>query len=83
MSKSVFAMPKYQEKNCPICHKNYTGYSAISRFDNKQEICSRCGNREAYIVYINSISGESIPYLKLMLNFREGIYEPIFELEGI
>lgn len=32
---------------CPICHLGYEGYPAISRKDNKTEICSECGNKEA------------------------------------
>lgn len=34
-------------KICPKCHKQYTGYPAISRRDNKTEICPRCGQMEA------------------------------------
>lgn len=32
---------------CPKCHKKYRGYPAISRRDNKTEICSMCGQIEA------------------------------------
>ena len=32
---------------CPKCHKDYTGHPAISRRDNKTEICSDCGTLEA------------------------------------
>lgn len=32
---------------CPKCHLGYEGYPAISRKDNKTEICPSCGNREA------------------------------------
>lgn len=34
-------------KYCPKCHKQYSGYPAISRVDNKTEICSKCGQIEA------------------------------------
>lgn len=34
-------------KKCPICHKKIVGYPAISRKDNKTEICSDCGMNEA------------------------------------
>ena len=34
-------------KICPICGNTYTGYPAISRKDNKTEICSDCGTTEA------------------------------------
>lgn len=32
---------------CPECGKPLTGYPALSRKDNKTEICSDCGTREA------------------------------------
>ena len=34
-------------KICPKCHKLYKGFPAISRRDNKTEICSQCGQIEA------------------------------------
>ena len=36
-----------QLKYCPKCHKQYSGYPAISREDNKTKICSECGQMEA------------------------------------
>ena len=39
---------KFKElKYCPKCHKQYTGYPAISRMDNRTQICSKCGQLEA------------------------------------
>ena len=32
---------------CPKCKQEYMGYPAISRDDNKTEICSECGVKEA------------------------------------
>ena len=34
-------------KLCPKCNTRYLGYPAISRRDNKTEICSDCGTLEA------------------------------------
>ena len=34
-------------KICPKCGKEYTEHPAISRKDNKTEICSHCGMVEA------------------------------------
>ena len=31
------------KRKCPICGQVYTNYPAISRKDNKTEICSKCG----------------------------------------
>lgn len=34
-------------KICPKCKRPIIGYPAISRKDNKTEICSKCGQEEA------------------------------------
>ena len=34
-------------RTCPMCGKEYDGYPALSRKDNKTEICSDCGMVEA------------------------------------
>lgn len=33
---------------CPVCGKKYKGFPALSRRDNKTEICSDCGVVEAF-----------------------------------
>lgn len=40
---------KYRE--CPICKMPYSFPPAISRKDNKTEICPRCGQREALVEF--------------------------------
>ena len=41
-------MPKKSKRRfCPICGGPMVGYPAISRKDNKTEICSSCGLLEA------------------------------------
>jgi hypothetical protein len=40
-------------KNCPMCLMDYKEYPALSRRDNKTEICSACGKQEAMIDYHN------------------------------
>lgn len=37
-------------KICPICDKPYEGYPALSRKDNRTEICPICGVKEALII---------------------------------
>lgn len=37
---------------CPICHKDYSNYPAISRKDNKSKICPQCGTAEALIEFM-------------------------------
>lgn len=32
---------------CPVCKKRYTEHPALSRRDNKTEICPSCGAMEA------------------------------------
>ena len=39
---------------CPICGKQYFGYPALSRTDNKTLICPDCGVAEAIAVFMNS-----------------------------
>lgn len=36
-----------KERVCPICGETYTDYPALSRRDNKTEICPQCGICEA------------------------------------
>ena len=36
-----------KERNCPKCGKTYIGHPALSRYNDKTEICSECGTREA------------------------------------
>lgn len=43
-----------EERICPICGKTYTEYSAISRRDNKTEICPACGMAEAFYDLCNA-----------------------------
>lgn len=35
------------KKKCPLCGKEYAAPPALSRKDNKTEICPDCGTREA------------------------------------
>lgn len=44
-------MKKQEIKKCPICKKKYRGVGAISRKDNKTEICSKCGVNEALLQF--------------------------------
>lgn len=41
-----------QYKICPKCKQKYTQHSAISRVDNKTNICPACGIKEALIQFI-------------------------------
>lgn len=36
-----------KETNCPRCGGPISGYPALSRRDNKTDICSDCGSEEA------------------------------------
>ena len=40
-------------KVCPVCGKKYYDHPAISRKDNKTEICSKCGTLEAVEQFLN------------------------------
>lgn len=49
--------PKGSQKprKCPKCSKKYYGYPALSREDNKTEICSECGVLEALRAFRNNV----------------------------
>ena len=40
-------------RRCPKCRLLYEGYPAVSRRDNKTEICPNCGRAEAVEDYVN------------------------------
>ena len=40
-------MTKSSERICPLCKKPYVEPPALSRADNRTEICPDCGIREA------------------------------------
>ena len=42
-----------QGGNCPRCKKDYPEYPALSRKDNKTNICSSCGTEEALFNFMN------------------------------
>lgn len=43
-----------KERTCPVCKKTYSTFPALSRRDNKTEICPDCGTEEALTDYIKS-----------------------------
>jgi hypothetical protein len=43
-----------KDKVCPRCKQFIIGYPALSRKDNKTEICSKCGAIEALEVFITA-----------------------------
>lgn len=47
-----------KNKKCPICKKPIVGYPAISRKDNKTEICSKCGQVEALEAMLRFINND-------------------------
>lgn len=42
---------RQKRHKCPKCGKYYVGYPALSREDNKSEICPNCGVIEAIDSY--------------------------------
>lgn len=40
-------MSEKRERICPVCGRSYTDPPALSRRDNKTDICPECGMREA------------------------------------
>lgn len=58
---SGLPMTKLDYKKCPRCGKIYTEHPAISRKDNKTEICSHCGVEEAL-----EQAGYSLKFIELL-----------------
>ena len=50
---------RQKRHKCPKCGKYYVGYPALSREDNKTEICPKCGVEEA-LTRLNEYSKKSI-----------------------
>ena len=56
---------KQSKKVCPRCGNAYKGYPALSRVDNKTEICPKCGIDEAMEDYYISLirkEGKDVTY---------------------
>lgn len=51
---SIVSWDNQKKLICPRCHKEYSGYSSISRDDNKTEICPDCGIQEALIIFMKN-----------------------------
>ena len=46
------------KRTCPVCGVKYSEYPAISRKDNKTEICQDCGQDEALIDWFNNFDNK-------------------------
>lgn len=46
---------QFYNKICPRCKKTIISYPALSRVDNKTEICSKCGTLEALKIFYKTI----------------------------
>lgn len=44
---------RQKRRKCPKCGKYYVGYPALSREDNKTEICPECGVKEALTIFLD------------------------------
>ena len=52
LNKKINRRKIMKNQICPVCNKEYTEHPAISRVDNKTEICSECGTIEAMTVFM-------------------------------
>ena len=44
---------RQKRHKCPKCGKNYVGYPALAREDDKTEICPECGEKEALAIFLD------------------------------
>lgn len=62
---------------CPRCHKNVSEYPALSRRDNRTDICSFCGTEEAMIDMMfanakqNALIKREFEFLKNLVTSKE------------
>lgn len=47
-----------EKRICPVCGREYTEYPALSRKDNKTEICPQCGIEEALEEFFREFGGD-------------------------
>ena len=59
-------------KICPICNKPYKGYPALSRKDNRTEICPLCGIKEALIIANVNENIQTFILAEVEQNMKEG-----------
>lgn len=45
---------RQKRRECPKCGKCYVGYPALSREDNKTEICPECGIKEVTEAFVSA-----------------------------
>jgi len=57
------SLTKHKIKICPKCKKSYEGYPALSRIDNKTEICPECGLKEALVNFNKYEQNEILKHL--------------------
>ena len=53
-----------KEQICPRCHKMYNEHPALSRRDNKTDICSKCGTMEALVDFLKYTNIPTEDFLK-------------------
>ncbi len=84
---------KYTKVICPKCGKAYQGYPALSRVDNKTEICPDCGVREAMTsagmsigsqldVLIQMTKAKYLPGMRIRLVKMDDVQAPPVGTEG-
>lgn len=59
-------------KICPICNKPYECHPALSRKDNRTEICSLCGIKEALIIANVNENMQTSILAEVEQNMKEG-----------
>ena len=74
-------------EKCIVCGKEYrTGTQALSRIDNKTEICSDCGTSEAFdqfhsftALVINAIKKKNKKYFNMLLDKYPALPESVMK----
>lgn len=77
-------MKQVKTRNCPKCGRAYHGYPALSRQDNRTEICSDCGIREALgTAVISPRAKKEILIQKIKEQYKPGMRVRLLRMDDL
>ena len=77
-------MEEIRTRNCPKCGQAYYGYPALSRQDNRTEICPDCGIREALgAAGINPRSRKEILIQMIKEQYKPGMRVRLLRMDDL
>ena len=65
---------------CPSCKKEFNNHPALSRKDNKTEICSECGLKEALDIALGHDEKLIQEIMNIVLEYEKKAKAPAWDL---